>query len=532
MTGANVWIDLNPAGTGSKTIISITPSAALVGASTWYGIEIQGAALDPGNALATIIGMNVDFDAIDMTQQPFMRGFQVLLPANYNASDAMAFYISGDGKIVKICDDTYALHVDAGNVKFDGNISVDGTYAFGAAAEDLDLGAFDLTNVTQIRTQASSDYNKILLYSSGTYAIGMVSAITYGYLNDYAMTFLFNNENDRGFWWGDSAHSKAQGAMSLTTDGQLFVDLRVAAPEFCSTIDPQHKILMDPAADEIQLYPGDVAGDRHIVFASAANSTLWPLIRPDTDKSGYLGHASFAWLGAYIGTIFSHDNHNHRIIMDPAADQIRVHPGDAAGDNYVIFKSVDTGATSPQIYPSANGEGYLGLSGNYWDRIYAQYYYGSNLYITGGTAHQRAPSEFFYGSKNIGDNVATAICRITVVTNTCVWVKLRMTGRSNVDIAYANTVGEWIIGLREYGGGRGTSVCTVCSNDLGSANPGFADIGLPTVTVGGAGLNFDITVQQDHTGASGSTVTAQYTVEAMDLLTPGTGFGRYSITGL
>jgi hypothetical protein len=32
-----------------------------------------------------------------------------------------------------------------------------------------------------------------------------------------------NNDSDRGFWWGDDAHTNAQGAMSLTTNGKLCV---------------------------------------------------------------------------------------------------------------------------------------------------------------------------------------------------------------------------------------------------------------------------------------------------------------------
>jgi hypothetical protein len=51
----------------------------------------------------------------------------------------------------------------------------------------------------------------------------MYSAMTYGGLNDYAMTFQFNSEADRGFWWGDSTHTNAQGAMALTTEGKLTV---------------------------------------------------------------------------------------------------------------------------------------------------------------------------------------------------------------------------------------------------------------------------------------------------------------------
>jgi hypothetical protein len=73
-------------------------------------------------------------------------------------------------------------------------------------------------------TNTSSSFQKLSVYGNGgTYGIGMVAGITYGALNDWAMTFRFNSESDRGFWWGDTSHSTAQGAMSLTTHGYLTV---------------------------------------------------------------------------------------------------------------------------------------------------------------------------------------------------------------------------------------------------------------------------------------------------------------------
>jgi hypothetical protein len=41
------------------------------------------------------------------------------------------------------------------------------------------------------------------------------------------MTFQFNNDDGRGFWWGDDGHTTAQGAMSLTTNGNLTVARRI-----------------------------------------------------------------------------------------------------------------------------------------------------------------------------------------------------------------------------------------------------------------------------------------------------------------
>jgi hypothetical protein len=47
-----------------------------------------------------------------------------------------------------------------------------------------------------------------------------------------------NNDNDRGFWWGDSTHTNSQGAMALTTNGLLTVasGIRVGYGETDTTI--------------------------------------------------------------------------------------------------------------------------------------------------------------------------------------------------------------------------------------------------------------------------------------------------------
>jgi hypothetical protein len=50
----------------------------------------------------------------------------------------------------------------------------------------------------------------------------MDTAFTFGHLTEYAMTFQMSNTAGRGFWWGHSSMSDAQGAMSLdVTTGNL-----------------------------------------------------------------------------------------------------------------------------------------------------------------------------------------------------------------------------------------------------------------------------------------------------------------------
>lgn len=92
----------------------------------------------------------------------------------------------------------------------------------------------------QLYLPATSSRSKIDLYGgSSVYNIGMQSGVTFGGLQDWAMTFQFNNETDRGFWWGHDAHTVAQGAMALTTDGRLTVakSIRLGFGE-SDSIDP------------------------------------------------------------------------------------------------------------------------------------------------------------------------------------------------------------------------------------------------------------------------------------------------------
>ena len=77
---------------------------------------------------------------------------------------------------------------------------------------------------------AISTRDKIRVWTNSNYAIGMGSGYTFGALNDFAMSFQMNDDADRGWWWGDSSHTNAQGAMSLTTIGELTVAKSISIP--------------------------------------------------------------------------------------------------------------------------------------------------------------------------------------------------------------------------------------------------------------------------------------------------------------
>jgi hypothetical protein len=141
---------------------------------------------------------------------------------------------------IKSDAEAQAIHIEepgAGNseswqigVNGDGDLNF---YNSGASTPTIQFydsnSVFFPENVTMKNLQMTSVQNrtKIRVWSGSTYGMGMHSGFTYGGLGasggEYAMTFQMNDDLDRGFWWGHSVHTTAQGAMALTTDGELTV---------------------------------------------------------------------------------------------------------------------------------------------------------------------------------------------------------------------------------------------------------------------------------------------------------------------
>jgi len=102
-------------------------------------------------------------------------------------------------------------------------------------ASNLNAGTFpDLFasgtryNIGFIDGYGGDSYDKLRVWNSSSYSIGMHSGQTMGWLNDYAMTFTMNNDTDRGWKWRHESDGVAAGAMSLTTDGRLVVKQFIA----------------------------------------------------------------------------------------------------------------------------------------------------------------------------------------------------------------------------------------------------------------------------------------------------------------
>ena len=94
-------------------------------------------------------------------------------------------------------------------------------------------GNLNVTNVIStgyVGENSQQSRDKLRVWSGSTYTMGFKSGYTFGGLggdgtgtSDYAMSFQMSNDVRRGWWWGDSSDTDAQGSMALTTDGRLSV---------------------------------------------------------------------------------------------------------------------------------------------------------------------------------------------------------------------------------------------------------------------------------------------------------------------
>ena len=148
------------------------------------------------------------------------------VPANdgTGASGTWSINITGDAGTVDGFNASQFLRSDAAD-------TAGGTITFNAG---LTMGGSQVINHNN-----TSPRDKIRVWSNNSYNIGMQNSITAGAINnDYAMTFQMNNDNDRGWWWGDANHSTAQSAATLSTQGKMGVahSIRVGYGESDTTI--------------------------------------------------------------------------------------------------------------------------------------------------------------------------------------------------------------------------------------------------------------------------------------------------------
>ena len=123
-----------------------------------------------------------------------------------------------------------ATAVDSNGLYVQGNVRSAGTGRF----------------ASYVATDTSQSRSKIRLWDVDTnYAIGFKNGYDFGHIgnssgtgDEYAVSFLTNDNNARGVWWGKDTHSDNQGAMAVTADGRLNVAKSVSIGEGESVVNP------------------------------------------------------------------------------------------------------------------------------------------------------------------------------------------------------------------------------------------------------------------------------------------------------
>ena len=298
LTGTGACIDLNPSGTGAKNIIDITPSAA-IGAVTWRGFYINGAALDPTASTAYIEGITIDFTGVSMSNNPQVHGIVINMPATYGSSIENAGTFSGDGKLVRICTDDWALHVDTGNIRLDGTLQFDSsgnavstiTTTMGTPANSQLISALGIK--TYVDAAAGTDYDPYLMIGVAN-ATWIPTTAMFGFLDSSITTggYYPRNLDGTDFWLAYGLHLP-----TTLEDKKLYIKgckISVVDANVSNYIQKYHVVGMRPNQTYNIVYQEDSTGNSgsEMLEDGTGGMVAWGTA---DDMSGYLQAVAAIW---------------------------------------------------------------------------------------------------------------------------------------------------------------------------------------------------------------------------------------------
>jgi len=140
--------------------------------------------------------------------------------------DTSSTAVTGARRIYTIANMT-GDRLRIGNPDFPETLAINNT-GYVSTSGPMTVGDDLTVSGGNIFTDTSQQRVKLSVWSNTTYGIGMQAGYTFGGIaSEYVLTNQMSNTNGRGFWWGDSGHTNAQGAMALTTQGYLTVANRI-----------------------------------------------------------------------------------------------------------------------------------------------------------------------------------------------------------------------------------------------------------------------------------------------------------------
>lgn len=227
----------------------------------------------------------------------------------------------------------------------------------------------NIASGARINHNTDSSRDKIRVWESSAYAIGMDNAMSYGHLNDYAMTFQFSNTDARGWVFLDTGHSDAQGAMSLSTNGKMTVATSLSVGEGESITSPSTKTLY--VGGEAQI-AGNVAvtgaGSRRIDISNTSLADTGEMVSLQWDSNADLTFQGRSSTGAFKANwyrieAFATDGFAdaHRFYTDSSVERMSITSTGIDVTGEITATSEITGArlTSTIHGNSVNAFGYL-----------------------------------------------------------------------------------------------------------------------------------------------------------------------------
>ena len=232
VTGLQTALDGKAASSHTHTTAQVTGlDTALAGKATTAQGTLADSAVQPGDNISTLTNNSGYITSADggaaatavalATARTISLGGDVTGSASFNGSANVTITAT-------IADDSHnhvISNVDGLQTALDGKASLTGAVFSG-----------DVTARDFMATAVDDRVKYGLWGNNSVYGMGMGATYTYGHLNDYAMTFQMDPTANRGWWWGISSNTNAQGSMSLTNDGKLHVDDSITVGSTTNTV--------------------------------------------------------------------------------------------------------------------------------------------------------------------------------------------------------------------------------------------------------------------------------------------------------